>query len=78
MDDYPYVQYSHENQKNTVTLTLPDGKNKDHPAATCTNELIAGNGYGFRSDLTLEWRYPHSKEENCANINWAANGVWIN
>lgn len=84
INQYPYVMYSisqgplGSEHLNVVTLILPNGGDNTHQAATCTNELLSGNGYGLPEDMTLKWKYPHSKEEFCQYINWADNGIWIN
>lgn len=84
MDQYPYIDYSFPNESsetngiNVVSLILPNGGDATHKNAVCTNELLSGNGYGNSNEMTLQWKYPHSKEENCKYINWADNGIWIN
>ncbi len=84
IDEYPFVDYSLTGKSDTaeaaniVSLVLPNGGDKDHPSATCTNELISGSGYSAQIDMNLQWKYPKSKEENCQNIAWSKNGIWIN
>jgi len=83
LTNYPFVEYSlighleNDAQKSVVSLVLPNTEDNTYKSATCTNKLISGNGYGRKSDMSLKWKYPHSKEEFCQHIRWAEDGVWI-